>query len=114
VATIVLKRAHRLIGYPDERILINMSGNSGMAAAGLGNVLAGTITAMFCLGLSMNHAVIQGVFMHGFAGDLAADYKGEDGITAQDILEYQPLALKAVREGTSPGLRKRYAGALVV
>ena len=93
---LVLKGAHTSISGADGKVYFNSSGNPGMATGGSGDVLCGTITAFIAQGLSSLTAALLGVYVHGFAGDLACDRKGEISLLASDLIEDIPAAIQSL------------------
>ncbi len=85
---IVLKGAHTRISTPDGLLYINSTGNPGMATAGSGDVLSGMIGGLLAQGYEPLHAALLGVYMHGLAGDVAAEARSMDSIIARDIIEF--------------------------
>ncbi len=97
---IVLKGHYTMVVRPSTgRITINSTGNPGMATAGSGDVLTGIIGAFLAQGYTPEHAATAGVYIHGLAGDLAAEELGEFGITASDISDHVGRAIKLVMQG---------------
>ena len=94
-AVIVLK-GHGTIVADTEKIYINTTGNPGMATAGAGDVLTGVIAALCGQGLGNFGASVLAVYIHGLAGDLAAENKGQTSLIATDILDCLPQAFKVV------------------
>lgn len=82
---IVLKGHYTITVRPTGKVYFNATGNPGMATAGAGDVLTGVITSLIAQGYSPEHAATIGVYVHGLAGDLAAEELGEYGMTASDI-----------------------------
>jgi hydroxyethylthiazole kinase-like uncharacterized protein yjeF len=85
-ATVVLKGAPTATASPDGRVVLNASGNSGMATIGAGDVLTGLIAGLAAQGIGAGDSAIAGVYIHGLAGDLVRDRIGERALRATDIL----------------------------
>ena len=90
--TLVLKGHRTVTAFPDGTCAVNPTGNPGLAKGGSGDVLAGLMAAL--AGQGIDNAVPAAVWLHGRAGDLAAAYKGEYGMTPSDVVEQIPYAIK--------------------
>ena len=93
---VVLKGAKTVIAEPCGNVYINQTGNSALATAGSGDVLAGMIAGFAAQGLSLKNAAVVGVYLHGLAGDIAAEELTEYSLTASELLKYIHCALKEV------------------
>lgn len=80
-------------------IFRNTTGNPGMATAGSGDVLAGVITSLAGQGSGDFDAAKAGVFIHGYAGDIAAAKMGRYGMIAGDIVRSLPYAIRSIQSG---------------
>ena len=81
---------------PDGKVYFNSSGGPAMATAGSGDVLTGILLAMLAQGYPPEIASIIAVYIHGLAGDMAAQEQGEYGVTAGDIADNVGRAIKDV------------------
>lgn len=96
--TVVLKGAPTVIAQAKGPPWINSTGNAGMATAGSGDVLAGILAGLLAQGLRTPEAAKLGVYLHGLAGDLAAEEKTQYSMLAGDILENLPRAFARLSE----------------
>ncbi|MEO8088217.1 MAG: NAD(P)H-hydrate dehydratase, partial [Bacteroidota bacterium] len=94
---IVLKGAHTCVTTPEGISYFNSNGNPGMAKGGSGDVLTGIITSLLAQGYSSLESSLLGVYLHGMAGDIAADRKGMDGMIARDVVNGIAGAYKELR-----------------
>lgn len=86
-AVVVAKDARTFVCREGAPVCVNIRGNSGMATAGSGDVLAGIIAGLLAQGMEAFEAACAGVNIHALAGDRAADMLGEHALLAGDIVE---------------------------
>ncbi|MFH0983876.1 MAG: NAD(P)H-hydrate dehydratase [Planctomycetota bacterium] len=91
-AAVVLKGAGTVV-TDGERIYVNPTGNSGMATGGCGDVLTGMIAGLLGQQMSRIDAAVLGVYLHGLAGDIAAEELGRLSLMAWDLLDFIPEAI---------------------
>jgi len=94
---VILKGAYTSVACPGGNVYFNSTGNPGMAKGGSGDALTGIITALLAQGYSSKEAALLGVYLHGSAGDLAANEFGMDSMTATDLVNQIPYSFKKLR-----------------
>jgi NAD(P)H-hydrate epimerase len=102
-ATLVLKTARTLIGAPGGDTWIVPTGNPGMATGGTGDLLTGMIAGLLAQGREASLAAQAGAYVHGLAGDVAAERFGQEAMTAGDLLAAVPEAIRRVKGGGRGG-----------
>ena len=95
-AVAVLKGHHTIVATPSGETWYNTSGNPGMAAGGMGDVLTGIIGGLLAQGLPALEAAKTGVFIHGVAADLAVLDLGQVSLMAGDVPSYLPQAIRSL------------------
>jgi NAD(P)H-hydrate epimerase len=95
---LVLKGAGTVVSDGD-RVYVNTTGNPGMATGGTGDVLTGVIAGLIAQGMGAYEAAVLGVYLHGFAGDIAARYVGMHSLIAEDLVQYLAPAFLEYRGG---------------
>lgn len=91
---LILKGGYTSIHFPDGNTWFNTTGNPGMATGGAGDVLTGILTGLLAQGYSPQDAAVLGVYLHGLAGDIAAQNKSQWGMLAGDIIRHLGDAFK--------------------
>ncbi len=85
---IILKGANTCIATPEGICYFNSTGNPGMGTAGSGDVLTGILTGLLAQEYNPLQACILGVYIHGLAGDIAAEIQSEESLTSGDLVDY--------------------------
>jgi NAD(P)H-hydrate epimerase len=89
---VLLKGAYSVACDTEGHLLVNVTGNPGMASGGMGDVLAGIVAGLMAQGLLPIQAAAVGAYLHGAAGDLCAETMGPVGFVASDLARNLPAA----------------------
>ena len=95
---VVVKGAFSSISTPDGMIYFNPTGNPGMATGGSGDTLTGIILSLLAQHYTPLESVLTGVYLHGLAGDIAAEEQGYQSLIASDITDCLSKAFKALED----------------
>lgn len=95
---IVLKGHFTAVVRPDGKVYFNPTGTAAMATGGSGDVLTGLLAAFIARGLKPELAALAAPFIHGLAGELAAQTHGLYGVTAADIADNIGRAIKSIMD----------------
>jgi len=98
-AVTLLKGARTVVASPEGRVVVNPTGNPGMASGGMGDVLTGAVAALLAQGLVPFDAAWVAAYLHGLAADLLAEERGDRGLLAHDVADRIPDAAYRVRTG---------------
>ena len=96
---LVLKGAATIIARPDGTVFVNATGNPGMAAGGMGDVLTGLIAGLITQGMAAGAAALAGVYLHGSAADRLARHKAPVGYLATEVMDAIPQAMHELLSG---------------
>jgi ADP-dependent NAD(P)H-hydrate dehydratase / NAD(P)H-hydrate epimerase len=94
---VVLKGERTLIGFPDGRVWINPTGSPAMAKGGTGDILTGMVSALLGqLPEDSDRAIAAAVYLHSFAGEIAARHQAEQTVLATDLLNYLAEGIRGI------------------
>ena len=99
---LLLKGARTVIAHPDGTVVINPTGNPGMAAGGMGDVLTGLIAGLLAQGYSPPASAHLAVWLHGAAADALSQSKGPIGFLASEVMAEIPAQIKRAADGRLP------------
>ncbi|MFY9944039.1 MAG: NAD(P)H-hydrate dehydratase [Desulfobacterales bacterium] len=101
---LVLKGAGTVVAHPDGAVYVNPTGNPGMAAGGMGDVLTGVIAGLVTRGVPPAEAARAGVYLHGRAADGVAHQVAPFGYLASEVMAAIPRQFRELTGGADSAM----------